>query len=284
MQDDTLTLDEAGEAPPFGRFAPSRRMAWVIARTRAAGGGWLARRAAFALRKLGLRLAGEQPLDIETLGARMRLFPAHNLCEKRILFTPQLFDAEERAILAARIRPGFRFVDVGANVGAYALFVAAQAGPEARILAVEPQPVIFERLVANIRFNPFGTVKAVACALADKPGELTLFIDRHNSGESSVKIVGNHMTASVKVPTTTLLSLLAEEGYDRLDALKLDVEGAEDLILEPFLEQASDKLLPGLVIVENGAGRWQADLPALLARRGYREIGRTRLNLVFERG
>ena len=51
------------------------------------------------------------------------------------------------------------------------------AGPTARILAVEPQPEIFDRLTYNIRLNPFGTIKAVDCAVADKPGELTLFLD-----------------------------------------------------------------------------------------------------------
>ena len=71
----------------------------------------------------------------------------------------------------------FTFVDIGANVGAYSLFVAARAGGTARILAVEPQPDIFDRLAYNISLNPFGTIKAVDCAVADKTGELTLFLD-----------------------------------------------------------------------------------------------------------
>ena len=86
---------------------------------------------------------------------------------------------------------GFTFVDVGANIGGYSLFVAAHAGPRPRILAVEPQPDVFDRLTYNIRQNPFGTVKAVACAVADKAGEVTLFLDARNRGESSVKIVGD---------------------------------------------------------------------------------------------
>src|SRR3712207_8816448 len=47
----------------------------------------------------------------------------------------------------------FRSIDVGANIGAYSLFVAARTGSSARILAVEPQPHVYDRLVRNIRLN-----------------------------------------------------------------------------------------------------------------------------------
>lgn len=65
--------------------------------------------------------------------------------------------------------------------------------------------------------------------------------------------------------------------------MKLDVEGAEDLILEPFFADAPPELHPALLIVEDGSRQWQIDLPELLARHGYRQVLRTRLNFVFER-
>ncbi|HEY8383017.1 MAG TPA: FkbM family methyltransferase [Microvirga sp.] len=269
---------------PFGAHAPTGFARWTIERTRTLPDRWAARRLAFMLRHLAVRSLGGSPLDVETLGARMRLYPYNNVCEKRILFTPQFFDPEERAILESRIREGFAFVDIGANVGAYSLFVAARAGSSARILAVEPQPDIFDRLTYNIRQNPFGTVKAVACAVADKGGELTLFLDPRNSGESSVKIVGSGEAHAIRVPAVTLVDLLREEGFARLDAVKIDVEGAEDLILDPFFRDAPEDLHPSLVIIEDGRGQWQIDLPALLEEKGYRLIAQTRLNLVYERG
>lgn len=271
------------EDQPFGTFAPQGSIARIIAWTRCASGSFLGRKFAFALRRLGLNRLKGQPVDIEALGAQMRLYPEGNVCEKRVLFTPQYFDARERELLASRIREGFSFIDVGANIGAYSLFVAARAGRGARILAVEPQPDIFARLTYNIAQNPFGTVKAVACALADKPGELTLFLDPANKGESSVRILRSSNANSVRVPATTLLALVQGEGYERLDAIKLDVEGAEDLILEPFLRDAPEALWPGFVIVEDSRGRWQTDLPALLESKGYKLLAHTRLNLVYER-
>lgn len=278
-----ITEQSHAEERPFGTFAPKAYLARIIGWTRAASDSFLGRKLAYALRRLGLRSLDGAPVDIEALGARMRLYPDGNVCEKRVLFTPQYFDATEREMLAARLREGFTFIDIGANIGAYSLFVAARAGRSARILAVEPQPEIFARLAFNIAQNPFGTVKAVACALADKAGELTLFIDTVNRGESSVRILNSSNATAVKVPAMTLLSLVQGEGYDRIDAIKLDVEGAEDIILEPFLRDAPEALWPGFIVIEDSRQRWQSDLVGLLGRNGYKLIAQTRLNLVFER-
>ena len=85
------------------------------------------------------------------------------------------------------------------------------------------------------------------------------------------------------MPAVTLLDLLHREGLTRVNAVKLDVEGAEDLILEPFLREAPATLLPRILLIENGTGQWQLDLPQHLEGFGYREISRSRLNLMFER-
>ena len=271
------------ENSPYGTFAPRGVVRWVIERTRRTGEGWWARRLMFVLRRIAMRALRGGAVDIETFGARMRLRPYNNISEKKVLFTPHLFDPRELAILAGRIGEGFTFVDIGANIGAYSLFVAARAGPTGRILAIEPQPSVFDRLARNIGLNPFGTVKAVACAVADKTGDVTLFLDARNSGESSVKIVGSGQSEAIRVPAATLHDLLVSEGIASVDAIKLDVEGAEDIILEPFFRTAPESLYPALIVVENGTRRWQIDLPALLEERGYRLVETTRMNFVYER-
>jgi FkbM family methyltransferase len=274
------------DSRPFGDFAPSGIARWVIDRTRALPEGWAGRRIALVLRRLAMRTLKGSPLDLETCGVRMRLYPYKNVCERRILFTPQYFDAEELKILTGRVKEGFTFIDVGSNVGWYALVIASEAGPSVstRILAVEPQPEIFDRLIYNIRQNPFGTIKAVDCAVADKTGELTLFLDPLNRGEASLKIVNSSQTDAIRVPAVTLLDLLKREGLTRVDAIKLDVEGAEDLVLDPFFRDAPAGLYPSLFIVANVPDRWQIDVPNLLTARGYRQILETKMNLVFERG
>ncbi|MBJ6124895.1 FkbM family methyltransferase [Microvirga splendida] len=270
---------------PFGDFAPSGLTRWVIDRTRGLPEGWAGRRLALMLRHLAMKMLKGPPLDLETFGVRMRLYPHKNVCERRLLFTPQYFDADELKILASRIKDGFTFIDVGSNVGWYALFLAQEAGPavSTRILAVEPQPEIFDRLIYNIRQNPSCTIKAVDCAIADKTGELTLFLDPLNRGEASLKIVNSSQTDAIRVPAVTLLDLLSREGLTRVDAIKLDVEGAEDLVLGPFFRDAPASLYPSVFIVANVPERWQADVVGLLTGKGYRQILETKMNLVFER-
>jgi FkbM family methyltransferase len=272
------------DSRPFGDFAPSGLARWVIDRTRGLPEGWAGRRLALMLRRLAMKTLKGLPLDLETFGVRMRLYPYKNVCERRILFTPQYFDTDELKILTSRIADGFTFIDVGSNVGWYALSVAREAGAvPTRILAVEPQPEIFDRLIYNIRQNPSCTIKAVDCAVADKTGELTLFLDPLNRGEASLKIVNSSQTDAIRVPAVTLLDLLSREGLTRIDALKLDVEGAEDLVLDPFFRDAPASLYPGLFIVANVPERWQIDVVKLLKGRGYRQILETKMNLVFER-
>jgi FkbM family methyltransferase len=271
------------EAEPFGAYAPRGLVRRAMETTRALRYSWVNRRVTNVLRRVALTRLRGAPVDVEALGFRMRLKPERNICEKRMLFSPQTFDPDELAILAARLRPGFVFIDIGANVGAYALFVASRTDGTSRVLALEPQPDIFDRLVFNIRLNSFATIKALNCAVADKSGEVTLFIDSDNSGESSVKLLGSTEAEPIRVVARTLLDVIEEERYPRVDAVKLDVEGAEDLILEPFFAKAPAALHPHLLIIENAVRQWQIDLPALLTARGYRRIARTRLNLVYER-
>lgn len=271
------------DTAPYGHYSASGFVRRAVDFTRSLPDTWLARRLVILVRRLATRRLRGAPVDIEALGLRLRLRPDRNICEKRLLFAPRTFDPEELAILAERITAGYRFLDIGANVGAYALFVASRAGPAARILAVEPQPAIFDRLIYNIRLNAFATVKALACAVADRPGDLTLFLDAKNSGESSVRLVRSSGATPIRVSGKTLLEIVQEEGFDRIDGMKLDIEGAEDLVLEPFIADAPAHLLPSLLIVENGSQQWQGELGTLLANAGYRLLRQTRLNLVYER-
>jgi FkbM family methyltransferase len=280
MENSALVQPSMNESAPFGTYAPRGLVRWAIERTRTMPDTWAGRRLVFVLRRIAVAALRGAPVDIETLGARMRLHPYNNISEKKVLFTPQFFDPEELTILKGRLKEGFTFIDGGSNIGAYALYVASVAGPTARILAIEPHPEIFDRLTYNIGLNPHGTVKAVACALADKPGELTLFLDPRNRGQSSVKFVGSQ-AKSIRVPATTLLDLIRRERLERIDAIKLDVEGAEDIILEPFFRDAPPSLHPSLLIVD-GSGR-QGNLSAMLEPNGYRLIAKTRMNLLFER-
>ena len=266
----------------FGRYAPRGMTAGILDLTRRCPLSWAGARRAFILRGIAVKSLAGRPLDVEALGARMRLYPYNNTCEKRILFTPQFFDPAERQLIETRLRDDMIFVDIGANIGGYSLFAAGIAGGRARILAVEPNPVVFERLTYNIRQNPFASIKAIDCAIADRDGEITLFLDPANQGETSIRISdtgGDYL----RVPAKSLRNVLIDEDYPRVDVLKIDIEGAEDVVLEPFFREADPALWPSLLISAHSQARWSIDLDSLLPQYGYREILRTRSNIAWER-
>jgi hypothetical protein len=78
--------------------------------------------------------------------------------------------------------------------------------------------------------------------------------------------------------------VLAEAGIVSIDALKIDVEGAEDIVLAPFLRDAPQSLLPHLILIEDTRDVWGVDLFALLAARGYTETERSRQNVALRLG
>ena len=281
-----MRASPANDFSPFGEFRPHGALRRLLNFTQNAGLHWLGQRAALLVRGVGLRRLRARPVDVtvETLHARMRLYPYNNACEKRLLFTPQLSDREERRFLASRITPEMVFLDIGAGVGATSLYVALRAGPRARVLAVEPQPLLFERLLFNLRQNPAATVKALDCAVADSEGRVTLFSNPYDLGETSMRIVNvEGGGASTQASAKSLATLAHEEGFERIDAMKLDVEGAEDLVLEPFLAGEPENLWPRMLILAYSPGKWDVDLCALLEKLGYSRVLRTKVYVIYER-
>ena len=173
-------------------------------------------RLSMPLRRLAINQLRGRPIDSVLWNARVRLYPSRNSCEKNALFTPQMFDTLELGALAADITErtakgaAFTFVDIGANVGLYSLFVASAAGPMARILAVEPQPGIVERLTFNLRANTDHNVVILPIAVSDRDGDVELIIDERDSGGTHLNKGATTMTgtAAVPVPCRPLIAIL----------------------------------------------------------------------------
>ena len=285
-----MVLGNAAQSSPHGALAPSAFDRAVIALTSRLPSNWLGLRLAILLRRLvTTRLAGGA-LDVERWGLRLRLHPLDNGCEKGLLFTPQMFEPEERTELATEIsragskRP-FVFIDIGANVGLFSLFVAARAGQHARILAFEPEPGNFARLSFNVAANPGLPVKPLNLALADEAGELAIELDRRDRGGTRAHRLDATQSGAdvVRVPCRPLLAVLREEGIERIDAIKIDVEGMEDVVLLPFFRDAPQSLWPNLIVIEDAHELWSADLFAALAANGYTVSSRSKLNVMLRR-
>jgi FkbM family methyltransferase len=142
------------------------------------------------------------------------------------------YEPEVTATVCELLRDGDVFVDVGANIGWFSMLAAKAVGPTGRVLAVEPNPANTELAKLSAKENGFGNVQVVTVALSDRSGAVALETDGSNG--RMVPVDGpprEPIRASYVVASCTLDALVESAGAAHVDVVKLDVEGAEPLVL-----------------------------------------------------
>jgi FkbM family methyltransferase len=169
------------------------------------------------------------------------------------------------------LAPGQVVIDVGANVGYYALTAASRVGPYGRVVAFEPGPAPAARLRENAALNGLSNLTVVEAAVSDRPGTLRLNLGE-NSEANSLYDAGPSAVGSVEVQVVALDEHV--EGLDRVDLIKIDAEGAEVGVLRGARRLLSGPSAPPLIVEANpvtlrGAGESVASLRAELVSLGY---------------
>ncbi|GGI08114.1 FkbM family methyltransferase [Egicoccus halophilus] len=194
------------------------------------------------------------------------------------------FLEKELFLLRRLVRPGQVCLDVGAAGGAHLLVMAAGVGPTGRVLGFEPRPgslSMLRRLVRMTRLDD--RVRLYQVALSDAAGTLPLRIPvvptrAHFHGSapdrSATAAFARLPHREIVVPTRRLDDVVTDEGLERVDLLKCDVEGAELKVLAGAAQVLQDHR--PLVVLEaddlhqareNATG---ADVLAAVAAHGYR--------------
>lgn len=268
----------------YGFHTPSWSIAWLISLAQNCPHNWLGRQMALILRKLVL-VFGRQPLDTAVGNIRLRCYLNDNVSERKFVFLPWLYDQAERDLIAGLLPADGVFVDIGANVGIYSLWACQYLSSQGTVLAIEPNPRVFERLVFNLEANrslraDWPRILTAALAVSDRDGIIDLNLDHTNLGGSSL-VAHSDSRDKIHVQSQPLLAILTEFGIERINILKIDIEGAEDIALLPFLSAADDHLLPQFIIIENSEHLWRSDLSAAIQDRGYAVEFRSRMNTVY---
>jgi FkbM family methyltransferase len=275
-----LTPDNDTSPAPFGAFAPNAAQAAIISlaqRSRLKRGAFRP----MLSRLVNLLRAG--PVDAQYQGASFRFHHQASATERGALFNPD-YNLEELDFLRAHTPAGGVFVDVGANVGTYALALARQVGAGGKVIAIEPHPVTQARLAFNRAASGYTQVTLVAAAAGPSDGELMIETDGGNLGASHV-VSGERAGNAIRVPSLRLQRILGDAGVAQVDALKIDVEGFEDRVLTGFFQDAPQALWPRAVVIEHlSRNEWLQDCVADMLARGYAEAGRTRSNTLLVRG
>lgn len=234
------------------------------------------------LGKLWQRMSLPTPVDMRYAGLKFRLHPFDNTVEYKMLFGSKPRDEQEMKTLRSAVANGGVFLDIGANIGYYAL-MAAHFGAS-RVLAFEPNPLVSSRLGFNIAANGLEhQVQAMNIALGVQTSMMTMLVSDRDMGGSSIAQDGEVSGNAITVQVEPLDNVLRQEGIERINALKIDVEGMEDRVLMPFFETRDKRLWPLVVIIEHTSkSQWKSDVLAWMLQAGYRETGRNRSNAMLE--
>jgi len=173
------------------------------------------------------------------------------------------------------ILPGDTVLDVGANIGLWAMGAARAVGESGSVHAVEPIPENHARLVSNLALNRLTRLRTAQVAFSNQSGPVTMFRPRYgNSGHPSLGR-RDGVDVPIAIEATTLDDYCEGEGLARIDFVKIDVEGAELLVLEGATKLLASCDAPVILFEVNEdtaqkLGVRTADVKKLLGANGYK--------------
>jgi FkbM family methyltransferase len=167
------------------------------------------------------------------------------------------------------------FLDVGAHAGYFSLLAADRVGRDGRVFAVEPNPVAFLTLRGNLEENALPQIETCNWGLAERDGSATLHVpaaETHRDYNATLLRRPDWM--QIDVPVRRLDDCLSAWHVDRIDLMKIDVEGSEPRVLAGGADQLSKGVVRHLMIEINGprlvdAGSSPAALVDDLAALGF---------------
>lgn len=167
--------------------------------------------------------------------------------------------------------PGDTVVDIGANLGMFALVAARRVGDAGRVLAFEPDPETFGRLQSHIVAHGLSHVEAFNRAVGGADGRLRLFRSPRNAWSTlypEVARLDETASPSVEVEVVSVSKALAEAG-DRVALLKVDCEGAEYAIFDAMAAEDAARIDQVVMEVHPVDGRSPAELFRRLESLGF---------------
>ncbi len=184
------------------------------------------------LRSTDIFVGGKKtPKVVHALGPGFQLLVLANEDVGREILLFKSYERPDSDFLSSLVHPEDICVDVGANTGYYTMLMAARV-KKGQIHSFEPVPLIWHLLKCGILLNGFKHICANNLAIASCNGEST-FSQAIDSAYSSLIPVGRKAQENqITISVDTLDNYVANRGLDRIDILKVDVEGAEARVIQ----------------------------------------------------
>jgi FkbM family methyltransferase len=168
-------------------------------------------------------------------------------------------ELEHKIMLERVLKPGMTVLDIGANIGYYALMELQLVGPKGRLIAVEPSPSNVALLRKNLTLNGYTGIEVHQLAISDRSDTRPFFMSEmsnlntfHDTGTGTLHLRGE----TIEVATASVPEIAAGR---KVDLIRMDVEGHEVEVLNGMLPAIERGEMAPMIIFETHWSRYASD-------------------------
>ena len=168
-------------------------------------------------------------------------------------------ELDHKIILENALHPGMSVLDIGANIGYYALMMLRLIGPHGTLIAVEPSPTNVRLLKRNLLLNGHSNIEVHQKAVSETDGIRDFFLSEmsnlntfHNTGTANIHLSGT----TIKVETETVQQIAAGR---KIDLIRMDVEGHEIEVINGLIPAIESEEMTPMIIFETHLSRYDVD-------------------------
>ena len=148
-------------------------------------------------------------------------------------------------LLKETLQPGMNAIDVGGNIGYYAMMEARLVGPTGKVVAIEPMPDNSEQLCFNVAKNGYDNIDIHKMAIGDHDGTAVMYITARSNWHSLHPPA--EAKSEMKVRVSSLDSLVLPYNLPSVDLIRMDLEGYEIVVIEG-MKKVLEKYGPRLLV------------------------------------
>lgn len=176
------------------------------------------------------------PKIITRHGVKLALNPSDPVISGSLFFG--VYENQELNLIKKYAKNGFRFIDIGANIGLYSAIIASIIGEKGSIYSFEPEPKAFKFLQNTINLNNFKNIHAFQKAASDSEGEIFLYASENNGGDNRAYDLGKESIGFNKVTVKKIHTgnFLLSQGINSADLIKIDVQGYEFYVFQGLID------------------------------------------------
>ena len=149
-----------------------------------------------------------------------------------------IYEPDSIQLMLQKLPKDAVFLDIGANIGVFTITAAKFLEQNGRVIAVEASPKIFPYLQQNIEVNGLNNVKTLQLAATERDNDTVPFYEAPMDKFGMGSLAPQFHSSPIQLKTKTIDSILKDEKIDKVNFIKIDVEGYESSVF-----QGAEKLL-----------------------------------------